>query len=102
VAVGEDGSVASTGARNVDGCLATAFVGVIDKSRLTENEGGIEGITHGTTVATNAVIQWHGAPVVLVTTRGFEYVPLLQRLAGLSSGPAVREAQRRRLRKRLV
>lgn len=96
-AVGEDGSVAVAKHPSTFRAPVDAFVGVIDKSSLTENEGGVERITHSTTVATNAVIQRHGAPIVPVTTRGLEYVPLIQRLAGLSSGLAVREAQRRSL-----
>jgi N-methylhydantoinase A len=40
----------------------------------------IERIVHGTTVATNAIIQRRGARVLLITTAGFEDVPFIQRL----------------------
>ncbi len=55
-----------------------AFLGVIGKSRIASAE--IERIAHGTTVATNAIIQRQGARVAFVITRGFEDVPFIQRI----------------------
>ena len=55
-----------------------AFSRVLTKSGISVGE--IERIVHGTTVATNAVIQRKGAEVVFVTTAGFEDVPFIQRL----------------------
>ncbi len=55
-----------------------AFLGVIDKSRIADE--AIERIAHGTTVATNAIIQRQGARVAFVTTSGFEDVPFIQRI----------------------
>lgn len=80
VAIGDDGRVVVAKHPSTPRAPVDAFMGVIHKSGLTENEGDIERIAHGTTVATNAVIQRHGAPVVLVTTRGFEDVSFIQRI----------------------
>lgn len=55
-----------------------AFLGVLRKSRL-EN-CAIERITHGTTVATNTLIQRQGARLVFIATEGFEDVPFIQRI----------------------
>jgi N-methylhydantoinase A len=41
---------------------------------------GFERLVHGTTVATNAVLQRAGARVALVTTAGFEDIPHIQRI----------------------
>ena len=41
--------------------------------------GDIEKIVHGTTVATNAVIEYDGAEVGMLTTRGFRDILLLAR-----------------------
>jgi N-methylhydantoinase A len=47
---------------------------------LTADGGGIAGVVHGTTVATNAVLERRGALVGLVTTAGFRDVLELRRL----------------------
>ena len=80
VAIDEDGRVVVAKHPSTPRAPVDAFMGVIDKSGLARNPGDIERIAHGTTVATNAVIQRQGAPVVLVTTRGFEDVPFIQRI----------------------
>jgi N-methylhydantoinase A len=80
VAIGEDGSVVVAKHPSTPQAPVEAFVGVIRKSGLDLGEAEVEWIAHGTTVATNAVIQRHGAPVALVTTRGFEDVPFIQRI----------------------
>ena len=43
-------------------------------------EGEIEAIVHGTTVATNAVLERRGARTALVTTEGFRDVLELRRM----------------------
>ena len=80
VAIDEDGRVVVAKHPSTPRAPVDAFMGVIDKSGLARNQGDIERIAHGTTVATNAVIQRQGAPVVLVTTHGFEDVPFIQRI----------------------
>ena len=59
--------------------------GVIDGMRYVLDQEGITGtslteIIHGTTVATNAVLEGKGAKTALVTTRGFRDVLELRRL----------------------
>ncbi|MDP6559065.1 MAG: hydantoinase/oxoprolinase family protein [Candidatus Binatia bacterium] len=45
---------------------------VIEGLRALKREGELSGVTYGTTVATNALLERKGAKVTLVTTRGFE------------------------------
>jgi N-methylhydantoinase A len=78
VAIGGDGAVVVAKHPSTPRAPVEAFLGVIRKSGLADGE--IERIAHGTTVATNAVIQRRGAPVALVITRGFEDVPFIQRI----------------------
>ena len=40
---------------------------------------GVERFTHGTTIATNALLERRGAPTTFVTTRGFEHLLHLRR-----------------------
>jgi N-methylhydantoinase A len=80
VAIGDDGSVVVAKHPSTPRAPVDAFMEVIRKSGLSYGKAEIERIAHGTTVATNAVIQRHGAPVVLVTTQGFEDVPFIQRI----------------------
>jgi len=47
---------------------------------LTAGAGTVEGVVHGTTVATNAVLERRGAVTALVTTAGFRDVLELRRL----------------------
>ena len=77
-AIGEDGKVVVAKHPSTPRAPVDAFMGVMSKSGLSDRD--IERITHGTTVATNAVIQRQGARVALVTTRGFEDVPFIQRI----------------------
>src|SRR5262249_23959470 len=44
------------------------------------NRGGVAGVVHGTTVATNAVLERRGARTALVSTAGFRDVLELRRL----------------------
>jgi N-methylhydantoinase A len=63
----------STPARPVD-----AIMNAIALSEVAAD--GLEGISIGTTVATNALLQRNGATVIYVTTEGFEDVPHIQRM----------------------
>jgi N-methylhydantoinase A len=47
---------------------------------LTDGSDGVDGVVHGTTVATNAVLERRGALTALVTTAGFRDVLELRRL----------------------
>ncbi|MFN8458193.1 MAG: hydantoinase/oxoprolinase family protein [Anaerolineae bacterium] len=55
-----------------------AFIGAIRESGV--EAGQIDGLVHGTTVATNTLIQRNGAKVAFVTTAGFEDIPYIQRV----------------------
>ncbi len=55
-----------------------ALVSGID-GLAAQRKGGVALLVHGTTVATNAVLQRRGAAVALVTTRGFRDVLQIQR-----------------------
>lgn len=78
VGIGADGSVVVAKHPSTPRAPMEAFLGVIRKSGIADAE--IERIAHGTTVATNAIIQRQGARVAFVTTRGFEDVPFIQRI----------------------
>ena len=64
--------VPSVPARPDEGAMASLAAGEID---LT----AVEDLVHGSTVATNAILERKGAPVALLTTRGFRDVVFLQR-----------------------
>src|SRR6185295_11377634 len=55
-----------------------AFIGAIQEAGVQPAE--IAGLVHGTTVATNTLIQRNGAKVAFVTTAGFEDIPYIQRV----------------------
>jgi len=55
-----------------------AFIGAIRQSGVDNQE--IVGLVHGTTVATNTLIQRTGAKVAFVSTAGFEDMPYIQRV----------------------
>ncbi len=78
VGIDTDGTLAVAKHASTPRAPMDAFRGVIRKSRI--GDADIERIAHGTTVATNAIIQRQGARVVFVTTRGFEDVPFIQRI----------------------
>ena len=63
----------STPSRPVD-----AIMSAIDLSEAATD--AIDGISIGTTVATNALLQRNGATVIFVTTAGFEDIPHIQRM----------------------
>src|SRR5918993_989145 len=63
----------STPSRPVDAIMSS-----IDLSEASTD--AIDGISIGTTVATNALLQRNGATVIFVTTQGFEDIPHIQRM----------------------
>ena len=63
----------STPSRPVDAIMSS-----IDLSEASPD--AIDGLSIGTTVATNALLQRNGATVIYVTTAGFEDVPHIQRM----------------------
>ena len=78
VAISEDGAVRVAKHPSTPEAPMRAFLGVLEKSEIPFE--AIERIVHGTTVATNAILQRTGANVVFITTAGFEDVPFIQRI----------------------
>ena len=78
VAISADGAVRVAKHPSTPEAPMRAFLGVLEKSEIPFE--AIERIVHGTTVATNAILQRTGANVVFVTTAGFEDVPFIQRI----------------------
>ena len=78
VALGADGSVRVAKAPSTPEAPLGALLSVLDKAALPG--AAIERIVHGTTVATNAVLQRRGAEVLYLTTAGFEDIPFIQRI----------------------
>ena len=73
----EDGNVQvakvpSVPARPDEGAMASLAAGQVDL-------GAVEELVHGSTVATNAILERKGARVALLITRGFRDVLFLQR-----------------------
>ncbi len=64
--------VPSVPAHPDEGAMASLEAGEIDLA-------AVEDLVHGSTVATNAILERKGAPVALLTTRGFRDVLFLQR-----------------------
>ncbi|MBT3332961.1 MAG: hydantoinase/oxoprolinase family protein, partial [Rhodospirillaceae bacterium] len=64
--------VPSVPARPDEGAMASLAAGEIDLATVAD-------LVHGSTVATNAILERKGAPVALLTTRGFRDVLFLQR-----------------------
>jgi N-methylhydantoinase A len=63
----------STPSRPVDAIMNAITLSEVDATAL-------EGISIGTTVATNALLQRTGAKVIFVTTEGFTDIPHIQRM----------------------
>ncbi len=78
VALGVDGSVRVAKAPSTPDAPLGALLLVLDKAAVAGD--AIERIVHGTTVATNTVLQRRGAEVLYVTTAGFEDIPFIQRI----------------------
>jgi N-methylhydantoinase A len=75
VAVGEDGRVSVGKVRSLRGALAPEAWRHVDTSAKSPRTA----MTHGTTVATNALLERGGGRMVLVTTAGFEDLLWLRR-----------------------
>ena len=73
VLLGSDGSLFGKKILSTPGDYSLAIEdGVVDLLRETDvPPGEITGLAHGTTIATNAIIERRGAVVALITTRGF-------------------------------
>jgi len=78
VSISEDGSLRFAKHPSRPDSPMRAFLGVLKKSEIGFDR--IERIVHGTTIATNAIIQRQGANVAYLTTAGFEDVPFIQRI----------------------
>ena len=78
VAIGADGSVRVAKAPSTPDAPLGALLSVLDKAAVPG--AAMERIVHGTTVATNTVLQRRGAEVLYVTTAGFEDIPFVQRI----------------------
>lgn len=90
--VGEDGSVSTGKASTTPGELGR---GVLDSLAAAAQQAGlgleealarVDGIVHGTTVATNAILERGGARVGLITTVGFGDTIFVQRGYGKVAG----------------
>lgn len=94
VLLSEDGSITTTKALTTPGELekgvldAIALVADLRKLSVDSLLGQIKAFGHGTTQATNALIERKGACTGLITTRGFGDTLLLQRLMGFTAGLA--------------
>jgi len=88
----DDGSLVSTKAPSTPGQLlegllaAAADAAQLEGVGLDEFLNGVDRVAHGTTAATNAYIERRGAPVALLTTRGFEDTISMQRMMGMTAG----------------
>src|SRR5262249_26767985 len=74
VLVGDDGAVTFTKVLSTPPAYDQAVVGAV------RDLGGADEVIHGTTVATNAVLEHRGARTALVTTAGFRDVLELRRI----------------------
>src|SRR2546425_54914 len=72
------GTVDSLKTSTIPNAPGQAIVNALDEGGVAAGE--IETFTHGTTVGTNALIERTGCRVALVTTRGFEDMPFIQRI----------------------
>ena len=73
-----DGTVTSLKVASTPAEPLRAFLGAIEASGVAA--GGIAFLVHGTTVATNAMIQRAGARVGFICTAGHEDIPYIQRV----------------------
>ena len=90
VVIDGDGTVASyktptTPAALLDG-LEANLREAAGETDLDAFIGEVERIAHGTTAATNALLERRGARVALLTTRGFEDTIFMQRQLGMTAG----------------
>jgi N-methylhydantoinase A len=72
------GNVESLKTSSVPSAPGQAIINALDEGSVAAST--IETFTHGTTVGTNALIERTGCKVALVTTKGFEDMPYIQRI----------------------
>jgi N-methylhydantoinase A len=72
VSVGDDGTLRFTKVPSVPADPSTAVMAVLARAGLAPRD--VARLAHGTTVATNTLLERSGAPIALVTTRGFRDV----------------------------
>jgi N-methylhydantoinase A len=72
------GSLTTAKTPSVPSQPGQALLNAIQAADLNMSE--IEGLVHGTTVGTNALIERTGARVLLLTTAGHEDIPYIQRI----------------------
>jgi N-methylhydantoinase A len=95
VLMDEDGSVSTAKSLTTPGALAEGVfdaIGLAAQARGMSGEallGKVVAFGHGTTQATNALIERKGAVTGLLTTRGFADTLGLQRLMGFTAGMSV-------------
>ncbi len=75
VALGVDGAITVEKIRSTPSDPSVGLWAVLDRADL----GHVEALVHGTTVATNSLLERRGARVVLLATRGFEDLLWLRR-----------------------
>jgi N-methylhydantoinase A len=71
VLVGDDGTVAHAKAPTTPDDLTRGFMATLAELTAAPAVGPVAGIVHGTTIATNLVVERKGARVGLITTSGF-------------------------------
>ena len=74
----ETGRIDSLKTSSMPSSPGQAIVNALAEGEVAASE--IERFTHGTTVGTNALIERTGCRVALVTTKGFEDTPFIQRI----------------------
>ena len=88
----DDGSVVSTKSSSTPPEFERGFLAAVDKVAgmrgISSGEllGGCELVLHGTTVATNALVQLRGAKVGVITTRGHRDTLPVMRASGRAKG----------------
>ena len=107
VVLGDDGSVTQSKASTTPENLTRGFLRAIEiggeqldlslRQLLEETEL----LLHGTTVATNLLVQMAGATTGLITTRGHRDALIMMRSAGRSMGLPIEKLLRRRRRRDL-
>lgn len=92
IMLGEDGDLVTTKALSTPGELEVGVLNAVEDAAAQRGMTGEELLAkivafgHGTTQATNAVIERDGARTGLVTTRGFGDTLAIQRLMGFTAG----------------
>ncbi len=92
VHLADDGTVASTKAPSTPPEFEHGFLAAVDKvaglrgTSTGELLGGCDIALHGTTVATNALVQLRGGSVGLITTRGHRDILPVMRASGRAKG----------------